>query len=140
MPCIVTALCSRHNGHKLGAREFPLHLLRVEELMARRVTRIEPRHDRLRSRRSTVCKSERSVAGSLLTHGGNRKKRRIQLCTIGVENIDYIMLGEVFWQHEHVGSRRQDASGNLNGLAESDSGGLIRLVCACSRLGDQKCK
>jgi hypothetical protein len=50
------------------------------------------------------------------------------------------MIVRLVWQHEHVRSRRQHASGNLNGLAKGDSGCLIRLVCACNGQNDQDCQ
>src|SRR5580700_10169200 len=42
-------------------------------------------------------------------------------------------------QNEPVGSRRQDASGNLNRLVKGDFGGLIRFICSCNGQDNQKC-
>ena len=108
--------------------------------MARRVTRIEPRHDRLRLRGRGVREDERRVPSWLQTLGINREESRIQCCSIRVEDSDQVMLGHVLRQDEPVGSRRQYASGNLNRLVKRDFGGLFRLICLCSRQRDQECK
>jgi hypothetical protein len=49
------------------------------------------------------------------------------------------MFVDVFGQLEPLGSRGQHASGNLHGLAKSDFGGLIRVICSCGGQDDQDC-
>src|SRR6202453_1201503 len=89
--------------------------------MAARFTRIEPGHDGLRLRGATLRETKHRVLGWPITLGTGCEKRRNQHGVIGVEDADLKMIVNLVWQHEHVGSRRQHASGNLNGLADRKS-------------------
>src|SRR5271154_2247695 len=135
--CTTSKLFPRENGDLLGACKFLLHLLRVDEFVATRFTGVEPGHDCFRLRGPTLRETEHGVVSWLRTLCINCEEHRNQHSAIGVEDTDLKMIVNLIRQHEHVRSRRQHASGNLNGLAEGDSGFLIRLVCMCSGRNDQ---
>src|SRR5271156_5896092 len=140
MPYIAAALFSCHDVDQPDARKFLLHLLRVQESMARRLTRIEPSHDRLRLRGPTLRETKHSAVSCCRALEVRREKRRVQHASISAVNPHQVMLADVFRQLEPVGSGRWHASGNLQGLTKSDFVGLIRLICLCGRQGDQDCK
>src|ERR1700685_284170 len=140
MPHPVTTLFPREDGDLLGACKFLFHLLRVEEFVATRFTRVEPGHNCLRLCGPTLRETKHGVFGRPRTLCIHCEERRNQHSAIGVEDTDLKMIVNLVWQHEHVRSRRQHASGNLNRLAESDLGFLIRLVCVCGRRNDEGCK
>src|ERR1700734_1937226 len=106
--------------------------------MARHAIRIETGHERLRLRGPTLGESECCFASREHTRGINREEGRVQSCSIGAEDTDLVMLGQVLCEHEPVSSRGQHASGNLNRLVKSEFGGLIRLICSCS--GQHDCE
>src|ERR1700683_3303647 len=86
-----TGLFPGHDGELLVFRKFTLHLLRVQEFMARRSAGIEPSHDCLLLRGAAFRKSERGVAGWLPALGINCKKCGIQHRSISVEDTDHVM-------------------------------------------------
>src|SRR5271163_1355740 len=129
-------LLPRHYGELLSGCKLLLHLLRVNEFMADRFTRVEPSHDCLRLRGTTLRQTEDRVVSYLRTLRTNCEKRRNQHAAIGVEDADYKMIVSLVWQLENVRTRRQHASGDLNRLAEGDPGFLISLVCVCDWQND----
>jgi hypothetical protein len=133
-------LVSRYDGVAFVFGEFLLHLFRVKELMARRISWIEPGHESWRLGGTTLGESERTMTGCLRALSITGEDSRVQHGPICIEDTHLVMLVNVFRQNEPVGSRGQDAPRNLNGLAKGNFGGLIRLICPSSRQNDQECK
>src|SRR5215470_20077426 len=108
--------------------------------MAIRSTRIEPGHDRLRLSGTALRESKRSRVCWLQTLCASRRENPVKNRSVRAIDADPIMLIDVLRQDEPVGSRRQNASGNLNRLTECDFGGLVGLICSSSRQDHQQSK
>jgi hypothetical protein len=103
-----------------------LFLFWVQELVALGFTDKKPSHYRLGPRPSPIRESNRNCVGAPIALSRNRIENRY-FSSILAEDLDKVMVTAD--QLEKIRSRRQNTSGNLYRLAESESGGLIPAVC-----------
>ena len=130
-----------YDGVALDLGKLLLIRVRIKEFMARVTSGIEPEHHGLRLH----CAS-RGEGDGRVTNGGVRtasvygEDRRIEHGSVRVEYLNYVACIVGVRQDEPVGSGRQNASRNLDGLIEGELGSLIVLGGPCSRQHERGCE
>lgn len=114
-------------------------LLRVQELVAFCLARIEPSYDGLGLGCSPVSERDRKISAPPFTLARNRKYRRQYCGPIFAKDPHNVTIGAVE-QPEEIGSRWQDAPGNLDRLAKGEPRRLIPLICMYNRQDNQGAK
>src|ERR1700739_1589977 len=105
----------------------------VFELMAGGSPGIKPGQDRLGFHLVAICERERSFIACLGGLDRVGKYRRVQLGSVSVEDLDDIAVSGAASHTEPVGSRGQNASGNLALPIEGKLGSLIVFSRPCRR-------
>ena len=118
------------DGDRLG--------LRVHELVADRLARIEPGLDRLRHARGALGEEDDRFVARCETLIGNREQRRVDLLLVLVEDLDDVAIARQIRQLERVGARGQRHARHLHRSAEGEKRFLVPLIRASGRR-DEHC-
>jgi hypothetical protein len=98
----------------------------------------EPSHDRLRLGRSAIREGDRSVSATSIAQSGDRVESGYEspMFAEGLNKVTIIAVREL----EPIRARRQRSPGNLDWLAERESGHLIPIICMHYREHDRERK